>query len=270
MPHADRPGSTGAAPPYNGGVRSSVLLALVSISLAAGDSQVPRGTVTDSEGHPLADVRVCRPLVECTCSDSRGHFAFPAETARSQGDAELFFARDGFAAVTLRADVERPLKVSLSPSDSSPWLLPVCPPQGDASRRLSALPAGFTLDVPENVRVRHFADADYGCVRVRPRWGRGYLLLCGGPHWSYLPAASPLPEGVRVTARREVRHQVAASCEDIPSPGMDARGIDDAGADWRYVGGLFETIEVYAPSERSQKLFDAILDTLCVPERPDA
>jgi hypothetical protein len=210
------------------------------------------GTVVDSGGWPLADVKVSSTSGGYGRTDIEGHFAL-------ERGPTVHFEADGYRPATkLIGDIDADPTVRLERDSAAVWSPPKCGMD-------SAIPTGtramygdhMRFLVPREVRVELVRDIDYTLNEVCIgneclRHGWGGMWSTGFQH-----------DAGFFSETREMRER---NMFDLPHHmvfGAEYRGTRTDGTFVRFVGVLNETIEYDHVMSATAATFDRIIDSLC-------
>lgn len=229
---------TGRAKPFS---MFLPILILAAILDPAAQQATVEGRVVDSDGAPIADVRVFSPPWDelRTAADGKFGLQRPAALVR--------FSKRGYQPLTL-VSRSLPSPLVLRRSEFPAWAPGFC---ATTERRVGE---AMLFALPTDVRSREARDVDYRTVAVQ---AHGTTLVFGaGPHWSYgLPAASTLEGTIELRER-----DVLTPSGDIAA---EYRGQRANGRYWRNLVQFGESVGYDEATLEAAQYFDAIIDSLC-------
>jgi len=210
------------------------------------------GRVVSENGKPLSGVSVGPGAV--TNADGYYLLELPAPGLHNY---RVRFSLPGFHPMTKAADPKTHQLDAVLQSGDNTWT----PPRCLSNEKSKVLGSSIKISIPDNATVKEITHDDYiyyeiflGKEESGPRMSFWDGLLVGFP-W---PRKEQLQSSSFINER-------TMTCVF----GMDYRGKDKDGSNWRVTGVLGEFIEYSKASDQAAEFFDTIIDSLCCNAPPN-
>ena len=244
-----------------------VLLPMAPTVLFA--DEVVRGRVISADGDPISGAIVKSTRVFWVETDAEG--AYQLEMV----DEVIQARAPGYGPVTKRREPgQKTVDFVLSQTDDT-WEVPLCSTITDSGKRF-----GFPWSLPTlGSRIESGSDSHHGGewyrATIRPKGSepaqlhyRSWVYCCGGmPLSSRYTESTELSERLFFAAGRSTALP-SDSTRFTYSAGLDARGIDMDGKEWRWVGPLWNLAISYSGASKEEAArLDAMIDSMCFDDR---
>ncbi len=220
---------------------------LLAVGAVAGDL---RGVVTDAEGKPIAGESVWRGGLIEVKTDGEGRYVVPG----------------GARVISVRVPGYRPRTVVVGDATEINFRL-----EREVERDAACSPQRFMNFIAGLMRFRigrevdekgTYADVDYSgrVLEFQASDKKYYARTMSGPM-----CCSGRPVDQTYINSASFSERLWRSGEIV---GLDARGISRDGTRWRWMGPLVgEMFEYAGASEEAARVFDAVMDSMCVAAR---
>ncbi len=241
----------------------AVVCALALLCAVPARAQAPmHGTVVSEDGQPIADVNVSGSPPEAspykrdvTKTDATGRFIL------DHPGAVVHFFKETFEPLTIITAQARSQTQFVLPTAKNDLVVPPCGPVPAGSRRLDG---GIRLQFVVNLKTVKIlggkTDVDYRKYVIKPKSpkdSKAYLALWFGP---YAFEAEPFDDDLIQSQRFSQRNLVLASGGAI---GIDTVGAKN-GLRWRHTGGLGNGADYDLANDDEARLFDEIVNSICM------
>jgi hypothetical protein len=239
-----------------------LLVAWFDLSASFGQSdQILTGTVSTTDGHPIADVRVygsqsktCCPFQrQHTQTDASGRFSLSAPGSVVHFGAEKFEPKTWIV-----QPGSSELQITLQP-DSNPFILPKCKHSAPGMRRILGGSMGLTFDIPKKdfEILGGKPDTDYVRWVIKLKSSKSFVSLWFGPYaFNSDPDDDLLLDSSSITER----NVKTSEGEDY---GRDSFGQLHNGDKWRHLWIAIADGAEYHASSADAALLDQIVNSAC-------
>ncbi|HKE04534.1 MAG TPA: hypothetical protein VKE91_10755 [Blastocatellia bacterium] len=226
-----------------------------------------KGVVKSEKGDPLADVQILTnaPLREGkkflgmqmtykqleTTTDKNGLFKLPDH------GRVVYFKRQDLNPITKILELsDIQVEIVMQDASSTTWKIPTCSTVPGASKRVGIV---FKVALPDNVpfQKRASVDSDEYLFGFDTGGGKFEVMVNWGGSTSIEP-----PEDVLLSSK-EFSERSWRSGNTI---GYEIRGVKSDGKLWRRVSFRWGAIAYQGNSEKSARVFDKLIDSVCFDE----
>ncbi len=215
------------------------------------------GTVKSNDGTPFANVAIYvgSDFPE-TKTNSDGLFTFATTIKKPV----IFISHAGYRpAVRVIGSAGEQVHIELEPEASSTWWVTTCSYERPVGKVIGPFD-GLRINLPKGVRYQtRPGDIDYVIGTIEfGIWNPQQLEFWIGPS-----ASGPRPPSDLIEESREIKLRYWRSV-DKAREGVDARGSDVKGRQWRHVNIGSTGIMYRQASAAAAKFFDGIIDSMCI------